>query len=228
MRRFSAFLLALLLSPGLVPAVAGEASVAPGINAPYAKPDVERWRAVFEAEGREVYAKRQAIVAALKLKPGMTLADIGAGTGLFTRLIAPLVAPAGRVYALDIVPGFVEAIERQAREQKLDNVVALVNPPDAANLPARSIDLAFVCDTYHHFEYPQTMLASIRQALRPGGQLVIIDYQKIPGLSSDWVMGHVRAGKATVIQEVEMAGFRLVDDLPLLTENYFLRFEKLE
>ncbi|TCS73805.1 methyltransferase family protein [Sulfuritortus calidifontis] len=226
MRRFTPFLLALPLALGL--ALAKEPSVAPGINAPYAKPDFERWQAVFEAEGREVYAKRQAIVAALKLTPGMTVADIGAGSGLFTRLFAPLVAPAGKVYALDIVPGFVEAIQREAKEQELNNVVGLVNPADSTSLPTRSIDLAFVCDTYHHFEYPQTMLASIRQALRPGGQLVIIDYQKVPGLSSDWVMSHVRAGKQTVIQEIEMAGFRLVEDLPLLTENYFLRFEKLE
>lgn len=228
MHRFRHLLIALLLALGPTTAWAKEPSVAPGINAPYAKPDFERWQAVFEGEGREVYAKRQAIVAALKLQSGMTVADIGAGSGLFTRLFAPLVAPEGKVYALDVVPEFVEAIQRQARQQGLGNVVGLVNPADSTSLPPHSIDLAFVCDTYHHFEYPQTMLASIRQALRPGGQLVVIDYQKVPGLSSDWVMGHVRAGKQTVIQEIEMAGFRLVDDSPLLTENYFLRFEKPE
>lgn len=228
MHRFRHLLLTLLLALGLAPVLAKEPSVAPGVNAPYTKPDVERWQAVFEAEGREVYAKRQAIVAALRLKPGMTVADIGAGSGLFTRLFAPLVAPEGRVYALDIAPEFVEAIQRQAQQQGLANVVGLVNPADSTGLPPRSTDLAFVCDTYHHFEYPQTMLASIRQALKPGGQLVVIDYQKIPGLSSGWVLGHVRAGKETAIREIEMAGFRLVEDLPLLSENYFLRFEKLE
>ncbi|NWG85993.1 MAG: methyltransferase domain-containing protein [Hydrogenophilaceae bacterium] len=228
MRRLSRFLLVLLIAGSPMPALAKEASIAPGINSPYLKPSFEQWQSVFEAEGREVYAKRQAILAALKLKPGMTVADIGAGTGLFTRLFAPAVAPDGKVYALDISRDFIEAIQRQAQEQGLGNIVGVVNPVDSTNLPPRSIDLAFVCDTYHHFEYPQTMLASIRQALRPGGQLVIIDYQKVPGLSSGWVMGHVRAGKATVVQEIEMAGFRLIDDLPLLTENYFLRFEKLE
>ncbi len=88
------------------------------------------------------------------------------------------------------------------------------------------MDLAFVCDTYHHFEYPRRMLGSIRRALRPGGALVIIDYRRVPGRSSPWVMGHVRAGKETVISEVQAAGFRLVSEQQFLQENYFLTFRK--
>ncbi len=207
-------------------ALAREASVAPGVNAPYASADYERWTGVFEAEGREVYDRRQDIVAALGLRPGMAVADVGAGTGLFTRLFSQAVGPAGRVYAVDIAPEFIAAIQRTAREQGLANVAGIVNRPDDVGLPAESIDLAFLSDTYHHLEYPISMLASIRKALRPGGQLVIVDYERIPGVSSPWVMGHVRAGKETVLLEVETAGFRLLEDRPLLAQIFFLRFER--
>lgn len=210
------------------PTQAKEFSIAPGLNAPYSEPDFERWKKAFESEGREVYAKRHSILAALKLKPGMQVADIGAGTGLFTLLFAPAVAPDGRVFAVDIAKNFIEAIQRTAKQQGLDNIVGIVNQPDTLPIPPRSLDLAFVCDTYHHFEYPQGMLAEIRSALKSHGQLVVIDYEKIPQLSSSWVMSHVRADKAVVIREIEMAGFRLIEDRPLLTENYFLRFEKIE
>jgi len=70
------------------------------------------------------------------------------------------------------------------------------------------------------------MLASIHRALRPGGSLVIIDFERIPGVSSAWVMNHVRAGKETVIREVEAAGFRLEKEIPLLRQNYMLRFRR--
>lgn len=226
-RLILAGLMCLSTLAGPLPALADETSIAPGINAPYADPNVENWKKAFETEGREVYAKRQAIVAALKLGPGMNVADIGAGTGLFTLLFAPAVRPDGKIYAVDIAPNFIAAIQRTAKQQGINNVIGIVNPPDALPLPPQSLDLAFVCDTYHHFEYPQSMLAEIRSALKPDGQLVVIDYEKIPGLSSAWVMGHVRADKAIVIREIEMAGFRLVQDLPLMSENYFLRFEQI-
>jgi predicted methyltransferase len=93
-------------------------------------------------------------------------------------------------------------------------------------LPDASIDMAFLVDTYHHFEYPQSMLSSIRAALRDGGTLIIIDFRKDPRRSSAWVMGHVRAGRKVVINEVERAGFELLDDKELLRSNYYLVFRK--
>jgi predicted methyltransferase len=156
----------------------------------------------------------------------MAVADIGAGTGLFTRLFAPRVSPGGAVYAVDISPSFVENILRTCREQGLANVEGIVNTGRDVSLPPASIDLAFLSDTYHHFEYPQTMLASIRRALRSGGRLIVIDFRKQPGISSRWVMGHVRTNRDTVTREISSAGFRLVADKPLLQSNYFLEFVK--
>jgi len=211
-------------SPGAL--VAQEASVRPGINEHYRSPDYGYWVGVFESPGREVYARRAEVVAALDLRPGMTVADIGAGTGFYTRLIADAVGSEGRVYAVDIAQSFVDEIVRTATEQGLTNVQGVVNNPRSAMLPRDSLDLAFVCDTYHHFEYPKSMLRSIREALKEGGDLVVIDFRKIPGFSSGWVMGHVRADRPRVIKEIEAEGFRLVEQPDILHSNYFLRFRK--
>ena len=158
----------------------------------------------------------------------MDVADIGAGTGLFTRLFSPEVGPNGKVYAVDISRTFVENIARESRELGLKNVTGVVNSPDDAMLEPNSIDLAFTVDTYHHFEYPESMLASIHEALRPGGRLIVIDFIKQPGKSSRWVMGHVRADKKRVIDEISSAGFVLIDDKALLRSNYFLEFRKVD
>jgi ubiquinone/menaquinone biosynthesis C-methylase UbiE len=216
----------LLLLPGSTLPVAGEQSVRPGINRHYANPDWPVWVARFERPDREVYAQRHAIVTAAGLRPGMAVADIGAGTGLFTRLFAPRVSPGGKVYAVDISPTFVENILRTCREQGLANVEGIINTGRDVSLPPASIDLAFLSDTYHHFEYPQTMLTSIHRALRRDGRLIVIDFRKQPGISSRWVMGHVRTNRDMVTREISSAGFRLIDDKPLLRSNYFLEFVK--
>jgi predicted methyltransferase len=229
LRRIAAALLAaLLVASASPPALAREASVSPGINAPFETPEVSGWIEAFESEGREIWDRREAIVAALELKPGIAVADIGAGTGFFVRLIAREVGPTGRVYAVDIAREFVEAILRRSERDGQGQIQGVVNPPDRTGLPAASVDLVFSSDTYHHFEYPASMLASIRQALRPGGQLVIVDFERIPGVSSPWILAHVRADKATVIREVEAAGFRLLGEIPLLRQNYMLRFQRAD
>jgi len=223
-----AICLLVLLLPGITLPVAGEQNIRPGINHHYENPEWAVWVARFERPDREVYARRHAIVTAAGLRPGMVVADIGAGTGLFTRLFAPRVSPGGKVYAVDIAPTFVENILRTCREQGLANVEGIVNTGRDVSLPPASIDLAFLADTYHHFEYPQAMLASIRRALRRGGRLIVIDFRKQPGISTGWVLGHVRANRDTVTREIHSAGFRLVDDKPLLRSNYYLEFVKTD
>lgn len=221
MRRFCLFWAA-VLAFGLA---AGQGA-APEINAPYRNPSYEQWRKSFETESREVYSRRHAIVEAAALRPGMAVADVGAGTGLFTRLFAARVGPAGRVYAVDIAREFVAGNLRRAREQGYDNVIGIVSTQEDTRLPAGAIDLVFVCDAYHHFEQPQAMLASIRTALRPGGTLVVVDFERIPGVSPDWILKHVRAGKDEFRAEIEAAGFRFVEAVDLMRENYFLRFAR--
>ena len=89
-----------------------------------------------------------------------------------------------------------------------------------------TIDKAFVCDTYHHFEYPHDMLRSIHEALRPGGELVIVDFERVVGKSSEFAVDHIRAGKGTFSDEARDAGFDFVEEVPMMEEQYFLRFRK--
>jgi predicted methyltransferase len=210
------------------PALAQEKSVRPGINKPFENPDVKEYVGKFETESREVYAKRQEIVRACGLKPGMAVADVGAGTGLFTRLFARAVGPAGTVYAVDIAPKFVAHVEKTCKAAGLANVRGVVCTPTSVELPEGSVDLVFICDTYHHFEFPQRTLASIRRALRPGGRVVLVDFQRIPGKSSEWVLGHVRAGQEVFVKEIEAAGFKQTGEEKFLKENYLVRFVKTQ
>ncbi|MGB5396357.1 MAG: methyltransferase domain-containing protein [Gammaproteobacteria bacterium] len=230
MKNLLCFLLILvcLNISGLPDVLAEEQSVRPGINSYYMDPDWQQWKNQFETPGREVYDRRLDILRASGVTPGMAVADIGAGTGLFTRLFSPQVGAQGKVVAVDISRPFVENILRESRERNLINIEGVINSPGDVMLDAKSIDLAFTVDTYHHFEYPQSMLASIHKALRSGGRLIVIDFRKHPGKSSGWVMGHVRADMKKVIDEITSAGFVLIDDKPLLRTNYFLEFRKLE
>ena len=226
------FLLTLgLLAPGFPSADTGQddgRKVSPHLNAGYLDADYERWKAVFERPGRDIFDQRHRILRESGVRTGMQVADIGAGTGLFTLLFARSVGPEGRVYAVDISPVFVQNILRRVEQEQLANVEGIVNTAKAAGLVAGSIDLAFVCDTYHHFEYPAAMLRSIAAALRPGGQLVVIDFRRIPGVSRPWILRHVRGGRSEVAAEIEQAGFELVASKDFLRENYFLRFRKAE
>lgn len=219
--------LTLLWMPAALPAQ--DKSVAPGINKPFQKPDVGEFQGKFEKEGREAFDHRDKIVEACQVRAGMAVADVGAGTGLFTRLFAPLVGEKGRVFAVDISPDFVDHIVIAARKDNLKNIEGVVCKPDSVGLPEASVDLVFICDTYHHFEFPHKTMQSIHKALKPGGRVVLVDYQRIAGKSTDWVMSHVRAGQEVVEKEITECGFKRIHEAKdLLKENYLVVFEKAE
>ena len=205
-----------------------EKSVNPGINKSFDNPSVPEFVERFEKEGRDVYDHRQEVVAALKIRSGMAVADVGAGTGLFTRMFSPLVGESGKVYAVDISEAFVKHVERIAHQQQMKNIVGVVCTPDSVELPPTSVDLVFICDTYHHFEFPYKTMRSVHRALKPKGQVVLIDFHRIEGKSTEWVMNHVRAGQEVFAKEIIDAGFKQIEDTKdLLKESYFVRFEKV-
>ena len=200
----------------------------PKINDSFKKPDVDQFVKKFESEDRENYAHRHEIVAALNLVPGMAVADIGAGTGLFTRLFAEKVGSTGKVYAVDIAPRFLEHIAADAKKHNQNQVVTILGSQDSTNLPVNSVDLVFLSDVYHHLEQPEKTLASIHSALRPGGRLVVIEFDRVEGKSSAFILKHVRASQTVFRKEIESAGFiaRPTPNAPRLKENFFLSFEK--
>jgi len=207
-----------------------EPSVKPGINTNFLDPEmnVDEWVARFEGESREIFAERDALAAAVGLHPGDGIADVGAGTGLFLDAFAAAVGSKGVVYAVDISPAFIDHLNEHVEEVGLANVRPHLCSEDSVELPPKSIDKAFICDTYHHFEYPRHTMTSIRSALGKNGEVVIVDFERIPGVSREWVLDHVRAGKAEVIAEMESFGFEMVEeiDVPGLEENYVVRFRK--
>jgi len=228
--KWSALLPLIALSVATAVPVSAETSVKPGINEKFLDPElkVDEWLQRFEVESREVFHAREAVLQACGVKPGMRVADIGAGTGLYTRLFANSVGEKGWVYAVDINPAFLQHIQARAKQEGQNHVSSVLCPEDSVTLPPGSIDLAFVCDTYHHFEYPKSTLASILSALKPGGQFIVVDFIRIEGESSDWTLNHVRAGEEVFRQEIVDAGFKFVgrETVAGLEENYCLRFEK--
>ena len=202
------------------------------MNKKFADPDADIQQFVkrFENDSRDIYAKRQDITRTVGLRPGDAVADIGAGTGLFTQLFAEQVGPKGTVYAVDIGPAFLKYITGQAKKLGHQHVVKTVlNTQDSTELPAGSIDVAFICDTYHHFDHPEKMLASIHRALRPGGRLVIIDFD-LRKDSSDFVKQRARAAKEVYFREIAAAGFELIEtkDAPTIKDNFYAEFRRVE
>jgi ubiquinone/menaquinone biosynthesis C-methylase UbiE len=207
-------------------------SVRPGINDNFlnADLDVSQWLGRFEVESREVYASRERVLDACDIRHGQTIADIGAGTGFYSRLFSEAVGADGWVYAVDIAPRFLQHITHRARDDGVRNLTAVLCSDRSVNLPSNSIDVAFICDTYHHFEYPSETLASLHRALKVGGTLIVIDFERIPGESREFIINHVRAGKDVFQREIERSGFQFVDEvtIPTFNENYFLRFRKAD
>jgi predicted methyltransferase len=203
-------------------------SVKPGINDEFLKPDLNprQWVERFEKEGREVFDHRREIVAAAQLKAGARIADVGAGTGLFTFLFADAVGAQGKVYAVDISTPLLAHLKGRATEGGYGQVVTVLGADKAARLAPNSVDTVFLCDTYHHFEFPQHMLASLHEALTREGELLLVEFKRIPGVSSDWMLSHVRAGQEVFEAEITAAGFRKVGEPVMLKDNYVSRFRK--
>ncbi len=206
-------------------------SVKPGINSNFIDPElnVDDWIARFEVESREVYQARREILKALAIQPGSRVADIGAGTGFFTILMSKAVGNKGWIYAVEISPKFTQHLTALFAERNLKNTTTVFCNDRSVCLPPNSIDLAFICDVYHHFEFPKQTMLSIHDALADGGRVVLIDFERIPGISREWTLGHVRAGKKVFIDEVQEVGFELIGERKIagFKENYFLEFRKI-
>lgn len=205
-------------------------SVRPGINDRFKAKEmnIEEWLGRFEIESREVFSARKQVLQACGVKPGQRVADVGAGTGFYSRLFSNAVGKDGWVYSVDIAAPFLTHIRTKATDAKINNLTCVLCTDRSVGLPPNSVDLVFICDTYHHFEYPQSTLASIHRALKPEGTLVVIDFERIEGKSRKFIMGHVRAGKQVFRDEITEAGFRFEREitLPEFKENYLLRFRK--
>jgi ubiquinone/menaquinone biosynthesis C-methylase UbiE len=168
---------------------------------------------------RDGKQKPEELIAAMKIKPGMTVADIGTGTGYMLPFLGKAVGANGKVFGEDIQSDFLD----RAKAKHVPNAELIQGTTTDPKLPANSVDIALVLDVYHHFDYPDKMLQAIRGALKPGAHLVIVDYYKSASPSP----GHIRAERDDVAAEIEGNGFHLIakrDHIP--NTQYMLTFEK--
>ena len=204
----------------------------PAVSADDPYPDdpanLELWLERLEVGSRELYSARGAVAAAVALKEGARIADIGAGTGLYTMLFAEKVGPEGSVFAVDIEPRFLKLINQRAEDDGRANIVSVLGREDSVTLPPASVDAVFICDTYHYFEDPAAIMATVRAALKSGGALYIVDYDVVEGRQPPPDHRHVRFGKAGVAAEIQSFGFGPAVEIPVegLSENYMLRFAR--
>jgi len=211
-------------------APAQEKSVKPGINDRWRSSDIKPLVETLETESREIYHESEKLAQLVDAKPGMAVADIGAGSGFMTLLFAKMVGASGRVFAVDINQKMLERVSQLAAQDGLKNIQTVLDNDTSTELAANSVDLIFLCDTYHHFEFPKAVLASMHKALRPGGQVVLVEFHLVQGKSPAWMFEHVRAGQEVFTKEFVDAGFAFVTEheSPLFKENYILRFRKAE
>lgn len=190
--------------------------------------NLDLWLERLEVGSRELYSAREAVVEAAGLKPGDWVGDIGSGTGLYTLLFAEKVGETGQVFAEDIEPLFLDLVTRRAADADLDNITAVLGRADDVTLPASALDIVFIADTYHYFDDREAVMRSIFEALKPGGSLVLVEFDLAPGEARPEYKSHVRFGKDAVISEIEFVGFEFAGDeaVPGLAENYFVRFTK--
>ncbi len=200
----------------------------PAINEAWAQPDIDPLVGRLEDETREIFAHRDRVIQVIAPKPGSVVADIGSGSGFLTLLMSKKVGPTGKVLAVDINPALLQEVARRAQASRLANIETRVAVQDQSPLDPDSVDLVLICDTYHHFEKPHSTLLSLLAALKPGGELLLVDFERIEGQTKPFMMQHVRAGKDVFRQEVLDAGFELVTEhhVPELRENYILRFRR--
>lgn len=131
----------------------------------------------LEREEREKEERGDLLLRELGLRPGMNVADVGAGTGYYARRIAPLVGPAGTVYAVDVQPEMIRTLTDLAKKEGLSNVRPVLGTEQQVKLPDSSIDLAIMVDVYHELAFPYEVVESIMRALKPGGRLVFVEYR---------------------------------------------------
>lgn len=185
--------------------------------------DIDRWVSIFEDPARDEWQQPDRVVQSLDLRYGDVVADIGAGTGYFTRRFAAAVGPAGRALGLDVEPSMVRHMRDDARNLGLMNYEAAVVDPDDPRLAPSSIDLIFICNTYHHLPNRVAYLERLSWALRPGGRIAIVDFFKRPlpvGPSSP----EHKVSKQTVLREFEEAGYMLSQSFDFLPYQYYLVF----
>jgi len=184
--------------------------------------DPKAYMKALEDPKRDEYQKPHEVLTALNIKPGEVIADIGAGTGYFTFRLAHHVGDKGKVYAVDVSPDMIRHINRRNRDTKATNVVTILADNDDPLLAEQSVNRIFICDVWHHVENQTKYLALMKKMLKPGGEIVMIDFHK-----KELPFGpplQMKIAREDLIKQMETNGFRVAKEHAFLPHQYFLVF----
>ena len=182
---------------------------------------LDQYIARLEDPTREEWQQPEAVIEALKLQSDAVVADIGAGSGYFTLRLARAIAPKGRVYAVDTESGMLDYLRQRLREADISNVQVMKVPAHDPLLVDGSIDVIFICNTYHHLEDRAVYLRKLSKALKPNGRLVIVDFNK-EGEIPAGPPPAMRLSKEAVTTELRAEGLRVAETLSFLPYQYIL------
>src|SRR5689334_19701474 len=189
-------------------------------------PNVMEYIDRLDRPERDQDQKPSQVVEALALKPGMHVADLGAGSGYFTRRFVEAVTETGKVYVIDIEPEALKYVEDSVvhmhRSFEAEFILAR---PDNPKIPFDSVDVIFVCNTYHHLEDRSRYFRNVKSSLRPSGRIAIIDFYHDERSGELGFPKHHLVPRETVIEEMTAAGYHLANEHTFLTRQYFLEFE---
>ena len=200
------------------------AQVADKANSAYKTPEGRAGVAqTLSAPGRDARQKPEELVRAMELKPGMVVADIGTGPGYMLPYLSRAVGEKGRVIAEDIQDDFLAKARTKAESDKLRNVTFIKGSETDPMLPEGGADMALALDSYHHYDYPQKMLAGIRKGLKPGGKLVLVEYYKRKeAMPNGRALEHIRIDAPDVIKEIESNGFRVESQREHIKDSQYM------
>jgi arsenite methyltransferase len=183
--------------------------------------DIQMWINAFEDPERHKWQKPEEVIKEMNIRLNDVIADIGAGTGYFTRRFA-FAALTGKAIGLDVEPSMVRYMKEDAKKLGLNNYEARVVKMDDPELGNNTTDIVFLCDTYHHIDKRVEYFSKVTGSLKKGGRLIIVDFYK-----KELPYGpppHHKLAKEIVISELEEAGYKLLHSHDFLPYQYFLEF----
>jgi ubiquinone/menaquinone biosynthesis C-methylase UbiE len=184
----------------------------------------EEWVKTLEGADRVAGLRVADVVAALKLKPGEVIADLGAGSGPFVVPFAKAVGPNGKVYAVEIDRGFFPFIERRAKEAGVANVQTVAGAFTDPNLPAADVDVAFMHDVVHHIENRPAYFKNLAKYVKPGARVAVIDYHALQSPHADDKT--LQVSKEQAAFWLADAGFAPVEDVALFPDKWFIVYRR--
>lgn len=191
--------------------------------------DIKQYLEHLDSAERDHYQKPLQVIEALKLKPGMAVADLGSGSGYFTRRFVEAVTESGMVYAVDVEPEMLAYVKESIVHMHVPYAAEFILArPDSPKLPFESVDLLFVCNTIHHLEERSKYFRDLRSSLKPGGRITIIDFYPDERSGDLGFPKRHLVSRDTIVNELTDAGYKLDREHNFLPKQYFLEFTRAQ